>query len=193
MQIQDPAGLETNEVRTTRDIDEVLDSAHVHQSEDEAMGCSKCQDKRRKRKGVAYYTPYNMRGGVRVVNLEHTHRVVMGQSTVDYPCPVAPATSYDPSLNCMRDARGNAICSDGMHYPPGCPHTPPDQYFTPGITPDVTSNGRIEGQIPPPRGSSGAPAPVASGGPTSGPSTLTMVAAGGGALGLGTLLFFLFK
>lgn len=57
----------------------------------------------------------------------------------------------------MSDARGNTVCSDGSHYPPGCPHTPPPEYFTPGITPDVTTGGRIEGQIPAPRAAGSAP------------------------------------
>lgn len=108
------------------------------------------------------------------------------------------AVSTDPNLNCMRDARGNAICSDGSHFPPGCPHTPPPEYFSPGITPDVTTNGRIEGQIPPPKGgggsapaaSSAAPAAAA---PSSGPSPALMI--GAGALGAGLLAtgaYFLF-
>ena len=127
-----------------------------------------------------------------------------------YGCPInppapAPGTpgqsafevSVDPTLNCMRDARGNAICSDGMHYPPGCPHTPPDSVFTPGVTPDQTTNGRIEGQIPPPRDpSTGQPQVAASAtapGSSSGISPLLMVSAG--ALGAGLLAtgaYFLF-
>jgi len=98
------------------------------------------------------------------------------------------AVGVDPTLNCMRDARGNTICSDGMHYPPGCPHTPPEEYFTPGITPDVTTNGRIEGQIPPPRGGGSAPATIQAQGtaaPSSGPSPWLM--AGAGAIGAGLL------
>jgi hypothetical protein len=105
--------------------------------------------------------------------------------------------STDPTLNCMRDARGNAVCSDGQHYPPGCPHTPPDSAFTPGITPDVTTNGRIEGQIPSPRGGGSAPAaPAAAPGAaasTSSPSPVLM--AGAGALGASLLAvgaYFLF-
>lgn len=94
----------------------------------------------------------------------------MGQAPA-YVCPVTEP-SYPSDLNCMRDARGNAICSDGSHYPPGCPHTPPDQYFTPGVTPDVTTGDRIEGQIPAPKaggilpsvGGSSAVLPVAIGG-----------------------------
>jgi hypothetical protein len=200
--IRDPADLEDYEVETTEDIDEVLDShtasraAHsdgVSRKEHDAMGCKKCQDRRRKSKQAeGYYSPFNMHG-IRVTNIVHTHRVMMGQTAQDYTCPISPATSYDPSLNCMRDARGNAICSDGLRYPPGCPHTPPDQYFTPGVTPDVVNGGILEGQVPAPRGGGSAAAPAAPGAPSTGPSTGTMVAAGAGALGLGTLLFFLFK
>ena len=65
----------------------------------------------------------------------------MGQTPkpVEYNCPVttpgsqhpggasAFEVSYDPTLNCMKDARGNTLCSDGGRYPPGCTHTPPDQ------------------------------------------------------------------
>lgn len=28
-------------------------------------------------------------------------------------------SQIDPYLNCMRDARGNAVCSDGQRRPPG--------------------------------------------------------------------------
>lgn len=121
-----------------------------------------------------------------------------------YGCPFTPPptpggpsafpVTTDPTLNCMRDARGNAICSDGSHYPPGCPHTPPDDVFTPGITPDVTTNGRIEGQIPAPKGGSAAAAPAAPGAvPASSSSPVLM--AGAGALGAGLLAvgaYFLF-
>ncbi len=181
--IQDPAGLEDYEVETTSDIDEVLDS-HFHRTMEEQMGCDKCQDRRRKKKAQAYGTIYNMRG-YRVQNLGHTH---LSQTGANYTCPVGPApTSYDPTLNCMRDARGNAVCSDGLRYPPGCPHTPPDQYFTPGVTPDVVNGGILEGQVPPPRAAGSA------GGAGGGSSAGTVALAAGGALGLGTLLFFLFK
>lgn len=82
----------------------------------------------------------------------------------EYACPLTEP-SYPDDLNCMRDARGNAICSNGSHFPPGCPNTPPDRYFSPGITPDVTTGGRIEGQIPPPSsGGSSLLVPLAVGG-----------------------------
>lgn len=126
-----------------------------------------------------------------------------------YGCPFTPpggaqaaaaaaafAVTTDPTLNCMRDARGNAVCSDGSHFPPGCPHTPPDEVFTPGITPDVTTNGRIEGQIPAPRGGSSAPAaPAAAGAPAESSGTSPVLIAGAGALGAGilaTAAYFLF-
>jgi hypothetical protein len=131
-------------------------------------------------------------------------------SPATYGCPFTPppapgtaaaafAVTTDPTLNCMKDARGNTVCSDGSHYPPGCPHTPPPEVFSPGITPDVTTNGRIEGQIPAPRGggSAGAAAAPAAGGtaaaPSSGPSPVLM--AGAGALGAAILAvgsYFLF-
>jgi len=128
-----------------------------------------------------------------------------------YGCPFTPppttqqvapggegtfAVSTDPTLNCMKDARGNTVCSDGSHYPPGCPHTPPESAFTPGITPDVTTNGRIEGQIPAPRGAgSAAPAPAAGAAPAASPSSSPLLMASAGALGAGVLAvgaYFLF-
>lgn len=124
-----------------------------------------------------------------------------------YGCPWSPpgavgegtyAVTTDPTLNCMRDARGNAICSDGQHYPPGCPHTPGEEFFSPGITPDVTTNGRIEGQVPAPKGGGSAPASAtpaagAAAEPSSGTSPVLMV--GAGALGASLLAagaYFLF-
>lgn len=191
-------------VRQTSDVDDVLGCGEPHRSADEMLGCSKCKEgQRKKRKRAAeaaaaaavdsnpngYGTIYNMRG-YPVMNgpLAHTHQVQMGQTVQQIPCPIA-SPSLDPSLNCMRDARGNAVCSDGSHYPPGCPMTPPDSYFTPGTTPDVVQGGFIQGQLPAPRGASGT-APAA---PGSGPSPVTVVAAGAGALGIGALLFSLFR
>lgn len=58
-------------------------------------------------------------------------RQVLGQQAATYQCPpgmpgiVGPEgqaafpVTYDPNLNCMRDARGNTVCSDGTRYPPG--------------------------------------------------------------------------
>jgi hypothetical protein len=136
----------------------------------------------------------------------------LGQQAATYGCPWTPpnkaqggegayAVTTDPTLNCMRDARGNTVCSDGSHFPPGCPHTPPPEFFSPGVTPDITNaQGMIEGQIPAPRGAGSAPAAApaaaptaAASTPTGGPSPLLLV--GGGALGtaaLATAAYFLF-
>lgn len=181
--VQDPSGLEEAEVETTRDIDDVLGGVHAHRTVEEQMGCKKCKEgQRKKRARQAYDNPMNVMRGLPVTNMGHTH---LGQNGASYTCPVGPApSSWDPTLNCMRDARGNAVCSDGLRYPPGCPHTPPDQYFTPGVTPDVVNGGILEGQVPAPR---------AAGSTGGGPSTGTVIAAAGGALALGGLLLFLFK
>jgi hypothetical protein len=125
-----------------------------------------------------------------------------------YGCPWTPPpqpgehtafeVSYDPNLNCMRDARGNTVCSDGMHYPPGCPHTPPDKYFTPGVTPDhVNAQGMIEGETPQPKNAaSSAPAATTSSGtpaPSAPPSPALLVGAGAlGVAALATGAYFLF-
>lgn len=122
----------------------------------------------------------------------HSHPI-MGQAS----CPVGAATGpYDPSLNCMRDARGNTVCSDGKHYPPGCPRTPPAEYFTPGVTPDVTTNGRIEGQIPAPRQAPApAPAPAVVTPPPapSGGFPIVPVAIGGGLAAAGFAAYMLLR
>jgi hypothetical protein len=112
----------------------------------------------------------------------------MGQS---YSCPVSAAPT-DPTLNCQRDARGNAVCSNGLHYPPGCPHTPPEEFFSPGIAPDEVHGGILEARIPAPRqagttGSSGVPASGAPAGapgaaPSSGGTNIVPLAAGGIAI-----------
>lgn len=182
--------------RTTDDVDAVL-SGHGHSTIEEAMGCSKCKEGQRKKRRRAaevaaqnangWGTLYNMRGAYPVQNALHYH---MGQDGQLLSCPIS-APALDPSLNCMRDARGNAVCSDGLYYPPGCPHTPPDSYFTPGVTPDEVVNGVIQGKIPPPR--SAGSTPTAPGAPSSGISTGTAIAAGAGALGVGALLFVLFR
>lgn len=184
-------------VRTTDDVDAVLGCGRHQPEVGEQLGCDKCKEgQRKKRKKAAeaaaqnangWGTLYNMRGPIRVTNMGHTHRVTIGQTTQNLACPLT-APALDPSLNCMRDARGNAVCSDGTYYPPGCPHTPPDSYFTPGVTPDYVANGIIQGQVPPPRG--GASAPGAPGAPA---STGTVVAAGAGVIGIGALLFMLFR
>jgi hypothetical protein len=56
-------------------------------------------------------------------------RGFLGQQAATYGCPWTPPAgaggeaafpvTTDPTLNCMKDARGNTICSDGSHYPPG--------------------------------------------------------------------------
>lgn len=130
-------------------------------------------------------------------------RGFLGQQVASYSCPPTPAPGpgeaafpvvVDPTLNCMKDARGNTICSDGSKYPPGCPKTPPPEVFSPGITPDVTKNGMIEGQIPPPRGGAAPAAGTAAAVPSSGPSPLLMVGAGAlGATALAVGAYFLFR
>jgi hypothetical protein len=183
MVIPSPDNLRYYEVETTQDIDEVLD--HTHASAEEQMGCKKCKEgQRKKRARQAYENPMSVMRGLRVANMGHSH---LSQTGAEYTCPAGPApTSYDPTLNCMRDARGNAVCSDGLRYPPGCPHTPPDQYFTAGVTPDVVNGGILEGQVPAPRAAGSA-------GGSGGPSGTTLAIAAGGALGLGALVFLLFK
>jgi hypothetical protein len=133
-----------------------------------------------------------------------------GATPATYGCPWTPPpgtpgaeaafpVTTDPNLNCMRDARGNTVCSDGMRYPPGCPKTPPPEFFSPGITPDVTTNGMIEGQVPPPKNQAAAPAaPAPAAAPAaaaSGPGPSPLLLIGGGALGtaaLATAAYFLF-
>jgi hypothetical protein len=132
-------------------------------------------------------------------------RGFLGQQAATYGCPWTPPAGpggegafpviTDPTLNCMKDARGNTICSDGSHYPPGCPKTPPPEVFSPGITPDVTTNGRIEGQIPAPRGGT-APATAAPAAAVASPPPSPLLMAGAGALGASILAvgaYFLFK
>ena len=106
----------------------------------------------------------------------HNYDARLGQT-----CPPGGAPPLDPTLNCQRDARGNAVCSNGLIFPPGCPHTPPDEYFTAGTTPDEIRDGAIQGKIPPPRGGGGGGtpgAPAASGGIP----IIPIVAIGGAAL-----------
>lgn len=112
------------------------------------------------------------------------HRI-MGQAQ-NYGCP-AQGITLDPTLNCQRDARGNAVCSNGMYFPPGCPHTPPEQYFSPGIAPDEVHNGILEAKVPAPRaaGSAGAEGVSAAGGASSSGTNVLPLAAGGiAAVGL---------
>lgn len=114
-----------------------------------------------------------------------------------YACPLTAPASFPPDLNCQRDARGNAVCSDGTYYPPGCPHTPPDQYFSPGIAPDAVTNGVIQAVPPAPR--TGADLVSSTPGASSAqPATVSVsigtVAAGVGVLGgLGVLAWALLR
>jgi hypothetical protein len=148
-----------------------------------------------------------MLGQVRLVSRPARLRPSLGNADgslpqpVEYPCPLYPAANgngsanaaqafsvtVDPTLNCMRDARGNTICSDGKHYPPGCPTTPPDSAFSPGITPDVTTGSRIEGQIPAPR-SAGFAAVTGAGGGLVAPLVI-----GGGVAAAALAAFFYFR
>jgi hypothetical protein len=110
----------------------------------------------------------------------------LGQGGQAYGCPVS-APALDPTLNCQRDARGNTVCSNGMYFPPGCPHTPPEQYFSPGIAPDEVHNGILEAKVPAPRaaGSTGAAGvPGAGGAPASTTNILPLAAGGIAAVGL---------
>lgn len=144
--------------------------------------------------------------GFSMFQIMNLTRPSLGQQAAQYTCPPdqaggmpvegAFAVSVDPTLNCMRDARGNTICSDGMRYPPGCPKTPSEQYFSPGITPDVTTNGMIEGAVPAPRGASPTPsmAPTAPATVSKGPSPVLLVAGGAlGAAAIGAAAYFLLK
>jgi len=111
----------------------------------------------------------------------------LGQAQ-SYPCPISGPT-LDPTLNCQRDARGNAVCSNGQYFPPGCPHTPPEQYFSPGIAPDVVTNGIIQAQPPPPRqaGTTGTAGAAPAGGATPVTATNVLPYAAGGLAALGLL------
>jgi len=112
----------------------------------------------------------------------------IGQTSQAYGCPVS-APALDPTLNCQRDARGNAVCSNGMYFPPGCPHTPPDQYFSPGIAPDEVHNGILEAKVPAPR-AAGTTGADTGGGAAAGTTNVLPLAAGGiAALGLLYVIF----
>jgi hypothetical protein len=121
----------------------------------------------------------------------------MGQN---YACPVS-AAALDPTLNCQRDARGNAVCSNGVYFPPGCPHTPPEEYFSPGIAPDEVHNGILEAKVPPPRqagttGSSGIPAAGAPAGTPGTPVPVTatnIVPLAAGGIAIAGLLYAILR
>lgn len=91
-----------------------------------------------------------------------------GHARLGQACP-AGAVPLDPTLNCQRDARGNTVCSNGLYFPPGCPKTPPEEYFSPGIAPDEVHGTILEAKVPPARGTPGAP-PLVSGGGAAAPS-----------------------
>ena len=188
--ISDPSDSSYWLVQDTSDINQVLGCS---EHGDRDLGCSKCKEGQRKKRRRAaeiaaqnangWGTLYNMRGRLPLVNMGHSH---MGQDGQAYTCPVSPAAA-DPTLNCMRDARGNAVCSNGLYYPPGCPNTPPESSFTPGVTPDEVVNGILQGKVPAPRAGS------SSGVAGTGISTGAAIATGAGVLGLGALLFLAFR
>lgn len=158
----------------------------------EGLGCKKCQDGKRRRKrrqeipdtSTMPEAFFDLRGGRMMMGgVRHE----LGHTALGQTCP-ATAPSLPADLNCQRDARGNAVCSNGMYFPPGCPHTPPEEYFSPGIAPDEVRDGVLQAKIPPPRapGSTGASGTVA-------PSVGT-IAAGVGVLGVvGTALYFILR
>lgn len=164
--------------------------------DEEVMGCKKCDAKKMRRIHAQVITleggPYPVMNRL-LGTPRHNHNPRLGQLT----CP-AQAPALDPTLNCQRDARGNAVCSNGMHFPPGCPHTPPEEYFSPGIAPDEVHGGIIEARIPPPReagsaGAAGVPsAPGAAPAPAAGgTSPIVPVAAIGGVAAIAA--FFLLR
>lgn len=166
------------------------------------LGCKKCQDGRRKKKrrqsdnvipdtSTMPEAYWNL-NGPRAIRAHGGVRHELGHQALGQVCPVTAPASWPDDLNCQRDGRGNAVCSNGMYFPPGCPHTPPDQYFSPGIAPDEMRDGALQAKIPPPRTSS-TPVGSSPATPSAAPSALT-IAAGVGALGaVGTALFFLFR
>jgi hypothetical protein len=145
------------------------------------LGCDKCQGRRRKKKramdtstmpiGVLRLQGQEVLGQVPLASTPVMPRPTAPRATMAGSCPghtrlgqTCPAGSVplDPTLNCQHDARGNAVCSNGLHFPPGCPKTPPEEYFSPGIAPDEVHGGILEAKIPPARGTPGAPPLVGS-------------------------------
>lgn len=171
------------------------------------LGCDKCQDRRKKKKkaattsifpsGILSLQGQGMLGEVPLMRLPadgwapsrapQMGRSCSGHARMGQQCP-AGTVPLDPTLNCQRDARGNAVCSNGLYFPPGCPKTPPEEYFSPGIAPDEVHGSVLEAKIPAPRGSSGAPSLVSDssaaggGSSSSAGSSLLPYAAGGVAL-----------
>lgn len=159
------------------------------------LGCKKCQDGRRKRKKrqeqAQSYIPDTSTMPVSQWNLEGPRmmrgdiRHELGHQALGQTCPLTAPTSWPSDLNCQRDARGNAVCSNGMYFPPGCPHTPPDEYFSGGIAPDEVVNGVLQAKAPAPRG--GLSTVV-------GGSPVATAAVGIGILGaVGTAIYFLVR
>lgn len=170
----------------TTDEEEELGCRRHHATEEDEMGCDKCKEgQRRKRKRAAEEAAAaNLYGAYRVMNTQamgHTHRIMIGQTSQEYTCPVAPPVD-DPTLHCQRDKRGNAVCSDGRYFPPGCPNTPPDSAFTSDIAEDEVVGGVLQAKIPAPRGA----------GASSAGGVSPAIVIGAGALGLG-LLYMLFR
>lgn len=155
------------------------------------LGCKKCQDGRRRRKRRAEAVIpdtstmpeayWDLKGPRAMSGVRHE----LGHIALGQTCPVSTPASWPADLNCQRDARGNAVCSNGMYFPPGCSHTPPEEYFSPGIAPDEVRDGALQAKIPGPK-SGGIMGPGA-------PSVGT-IAAGVGVLGaVGTALYFILR
>jgi hypothetical protein len=173
------------------------------------LGCDKCQDKRRKKKKAATQSIFpsgaltlqgqGMLGEVPLARMSGASWAPARRPRMAGACPgharmgqVCPAggVPLDPTLNCQHDSRGNTVCSNGLYFPPGCPRTPPEEYFSPGIAPDEVHGTVLEAKIPPPRGTPGAPPLVGGGGSgaassgASGGSVLPYAAGGIAAIGL---------
>lgn len=131
---------------------------------------------------------WNLKGPMPMGAVRHE----LGHQALGQTCPTSAPASWPADLNCQHDARGNTVCSNGMYFPPGCPHTPPDQYFSPGIAPDEVRGGALQAKIPPPRTSS---TPVGSSPDTpSAPPSIGVIAAGVGILGaVGTALYLIMR
>lgn len=144
------------------------------------LGCDKCKGRRKKKRipntsimpsGMLNLQGRGMLGQVPLAQAPDTlwsagrspelGRSCPGHARLGQTCP-AGAVPLDPTLNCQRDARGNTVCSNGLYFPPGCPKTPPEDYFSPGIAPDEVHGSILEAKIPPARGTPGAPPLVGS-------------------------------
>lgn len=160
------------------------------------LGCDKCQDRRRKKKramntsimpsGMLRLQGQEVLGQVQLVQRPATAwappRPAMagscpGHARMGQTCPTG-TVPLDPTLNCQHDARGNTVCSNGLYFPPGCPKTPPDEYFSPGIAPDEVQGTIIQAKIPPARGTAGAPPLVGSDSGSSGAASSSSAGSG---------------